>query len=66
MPTKVSEKKLAIGVVFIALGLMVLLNTTLVATPIRVSETGILFSLFSVVLIVLGIRFFKRSMIRIK
>jgi hypothetical protein len=66
MPTKISEKKLSIGIVLIALGLMVLLNATLVATPIKVSEVGILLALVSIVLIIIGIMFFKRSMIRMK
>jgi hypothetical protein len=66
MPTKISEKKLSIGIVLIALGLMVLLNATLVATPIKVSEVGILLALVSLVLIIIGIMFFKRSMIRMK
>jgi hypothetical protein len=61
MPTKVSEKKLAIGVVFIALGLMVLLNTTLITTPIRVSEVGILFCVLSIVLVGTGIGFFRKA-----
>jgi hypothetical protein len=66
MPTKISEKKLSIGIVLITLGLAVLLKATLIATPIQVSEVGILLALVSIVLIITGIMFFKRSMIRMK
>jgi hypothetical protein len=66
MPTKISEKKLSIGIVLITLGLVVLLKATLIATPIQVSEVGILLALVSIVLIITGIMFFKRSMIRMK
>jgi drug/metabolite transporter (DMT)-like permease len=61
MPTKISEKKLAVGIICIILGVVVLLNTTLVSTPIKVSEIGILLCLLSVVLIASGIMFFRTS-----
>jgi hypothetical protein len=64
MPTKISEKKLVVGIISFVPGLIILLNTTLVSTPMQVSEMGILLSVFGVALIVLGIRFFKKAIIK--
>ena len=64
MPTKMSDKKLAIGIVLIGLGLMAFLKSTVIVTPIRISEINILWSLFSLVLIFLGIRLLKSSIMR--
>jgi hypothetical protein len=64
MPYKISEKKLVIGIISFLLGLMVLFNTTLFPKPIQVSEIGILQTVFSIALIVLGVRFFRRAIVK--
>ncbi len=65
MPTKFSEKKLAIGISLFMLGLVVLLNTTLFASPVKVSEAGVLLSLLSVSLMVFGVTFFKSAKMKV-
>jgi hypothetical protein len=65
MPTKISEKKLAVGIICVILGLAVLLNTTLISTPVKVSEMGILLCTLSMALIAFGIMFFKKASIKI-
>ena len=65
MPTKVSEKKLAIGIIYIVIGILILLNTSVINTPVRVSEIGILYALLAFVLIGLGVRSFKRAVLKV-
>ena len=45
MRRKISEKKLAIGLMLLVVGGILLTNTTLIDGPVRVSEKRILFSL---------------------
>ena len=65
MPTKVSEKKLAIGIIYMVIGVIVLLNTSVINTPVRVSEKGILYVLLAFVLMGLGVRSFKRAILKV-
>ena len=65
MPAKVSEKKLAFGILYMVIGVIVLLNTSVINTPVRVSEKGILFVLLAFVFIGLGIRSFKRAVLKV-
>ena len=59
MPAIVSEKKLAIGLVCLAVSSLLWFNTTLVSAPVRVSEKGIAAVVVAVVLMGLAIRFLK-------
>ena len=61
MHRKISEKKLAIGLMFLVFGVILLTNTTLIDGPVRVSEKGILFTLFAACSIVLSISFIRKS-----
>lgn len=61
MPAKISEKNVVVGFICLAIGIIILLNTTLFAAPIRVSEKGIVFYMVAFVIIAFGVRFFKRS-----
>ncbi len=65
MPARVSEKKLAIGVIYIVIGVIILLNTAVVTTPVRVYETGVFFAFLAFVLIGLGVRAFKRAVLKV-
>jgi hypothetical protein len=64
MPIKISERRLAVSIICVIVGLSILLNTTIVSTPIKVSEIDILLSMLSVALIAFGIMFFKKSVIK--
>ncbi len=64
MPTKISEKKLAVGIICLIPAVVVLFNCTLVSTPIKVSETSILLGTLSVALIAFGIMFCRTSKIK--
>ena len=61
MPAKVSEKKLATGLACLAVSAFLLLNTTLIPAPVRVSEKGIVAVMAAVLLMGLGIRFLQRA-----
>ena len=61
MRRKISEKKLAIGLMLLVVGSILLTNTTLIDGPVRVSEKRILFSLLAVSSIILSISFIRKS-----
>ena len=61
MRRKISEKKLAIGLILLVVGGILLTNTTLIDGPVRVSEKRILFSLLAVSSIILSISFIRKS-----
>jgi len=61
MRRKISEKKLVIGLILLVAGVIMLTNTTLTDGPVRISETGILFTLLAVSSIILSISFIRQS-----
>ena len=65
MPKKLSEKNLILGLFCFATGVLILINTTVFASPIRVSEKGMLLSITSCVLIALSIRLLRRAVIKV-
>jgi hypothetical protein len=65
MPNKVSEKKLAVGIICILIGLAILLNTKIVSAPIKVSEAGIFLATLSLSLIAYGVVFLRKSMMKL-
>ena len=50
----VSEKKLLLALLFIGLGIFLLIQTTLFAAPVLLSEKGLLLTALAVALFVLG------------
>jgi uncharacterized membrane protein len=64
MPTKVSEKHLFLGIALLLIGVVILLNTTLVDRPIKISEKGLLFDLMAVVSLFFSVRFISKSIHR--
>ena len=65
MPTKVLENRFALSLLCILTGIIVVLNTSLITAPVRVSEKGIVMIILSFCLIALGLRLLKRSMIKV-
>jgi flagellar biosynthesis protein FliQ len=64
MRTKTSEKQLFLGVVFLVAGLVVLLNTTFLNAPVKISEKGLLFVAVAIALLFFSVRFFSKSIRR--
>jgi hypothetical protein len=61
MRAKISEKKLLVGLACFVMGIILLLNTSLVPMPILVSEKSILYIAIAAALVAFGIFSFKRS-----
>lgn len=64
MPTKVSEKKLAIGIACFAAGIFLFSNTPVITAAVRVSEKAVFSSLFAISLIILAIVYIRRSIVK--
>ncbi len=65
MRKKISEKSLLFSIVCLFSGIVIFAKTQLMATPIRVSEIGVLVSVAAVGLLFYGICLFKKSFVRI-
>ena len=61
MLTKVSEKRLLIAIISFVAGTVLLLNVTLFASPVRVSEKGLLYFIIAFALFVFSLISFRRS-----
>ena len=61
MPAKVSEKKLIVGIVCFAMGILLFFNTALFTSPLLVSEKGMLYTAIALALVAVGIFSFKSS-----
>jgi hypothetical protein len=61
MPTKISEKKLAISLACFAIGIILFLSTPLVTTRVVVAEKGILYIMVALTFVAFGLYSFKRS-----
>ena len=64
MPRKVYEKQLFFGIALLLIGVVILVNTTLIDGPIKISEKGLLFSLVAVASLFLSVRFVSKSIRR--
>lgn len=65
MRVKISEKKLAAGIICLILGVILLLNTTLFLAPVKISEFGILSCILSLALIAFGTIVLRTARIRV-
>lgn len=61
MPAKISEKHFFLGILFLLTGLAVILKTTLVNAPVKISEKGLLFGAIGIALLFFSVRFFSKS-----
>ena len=61
MPVKISEKKLVIGSVCVAVAVLFLIKAPLITTPVYVSEKGMLLCIAAISLLALAILFFKQA-----
>jgi len=64
MPTKIAEKKLAVSLACLAAAIFIFSKTTIITTPVRVSEKGLGLLLVAVTLLAIAIRFFKRAIVK--
>jgi hypothetical protein len=64
MPVKVSEKKFFLSLVLFISGLALLWRVKLFAPPVHISEKGVAVALFSLLMIYLSIRLYKRAATR--
>ncbi len=65
MPVKISEKKLFTSIIFLAVGVFILLNASVITTPFQVSERGALFTVLACCLIIFSLILFRRSATKI-
>ena len=65
MPAKIAEKRLFAGVALFVLSVLLLFNTTLINTPIRVPEKGMALVLIAVILLILSVRLISKSKISV-
>ena len=61
MPTKLSEKKLAIGLVLVVVGVVIFFKTSLITTPVLISEKAIVYVFIAAMFVVFGVLAFKRA-----
>ena len=61
---KISEKKLAIGIILLVTGILLLTNAPIINTPVQLSEKGLLFALLAIGSIILSIVFIRKSIDR--
>jgi hypothetical protein len=61
MPIRISERKLLSGIVLFAIGLYTLFKVKLIATPVYVSEKGILIAACAIVILILALRLFRSA-----
>jgi tetrahydromethanopterin S-methyltransferase subunit E len=61
MSTKTSEKKLAVSLTCLAIGIILFLSTPVVTTPVLVSEKGILSAAVALTLVAFALFSFKDS-----
>jgi hypothetical protein len=64
MSIKISEKKLLLGIMCLAAGIILLIQTRIVVKPVLVSEKGLFFCAAALCFLVLAMRFFKRAAIK--
>jgi hypothetical protein len=64
MPVKVSEKKLFLSLVLFISGLALLWRVKLFPAPVHISEKGVAVALFSLLMIYISIRLYKRAATR--
>ena len=64
MPTKVSERKLFASIFLFAIALLVLLNVRLFASPVHVSEMGLLRLVLAFALLLLAAKLLKRAFVK--
>ena len=65
MPAKLSEKHGLMGLICLATGILLLINTSVLASPVRISEKGLFLSVLSCALILCGMYFFKRTVSKV-
>ena len=61
MPIRISERKLLLGIVLFAISLYTLFAVKLIATPVYVSEKGVLLTVAAVALLIAGVRVYKSA-----
>jgi hypothetical protein len=61
MPIRISERKLLAAIVLFAISLYTLLKVKLIATPVYVSEKGIVIVAGAIVILIVGLRLFKTA-----
>lgn len=61
MATKLSEKKLLAGLILLAGAIYLVVTTTLTASPVRISEKGLLLLVSAAILFILSCKLFSRA-----
>jgi len=64
MQTSVSEKQAFLGLFLLLAGVVVFLNTKVIASPLKVSEKGLFLDLAAVALIITAVRVIAKSIHR--
>lgn len=66
MPVKLDEKRLFPALALLLAGVLIVLNTTLVSSPVKFSEKGILLDLLAILLLFVAGRLLGKSIHRQK
>ena len=66
MRAKLDEKRLFPALALLLAGVFILLNTTLVSSPVKLSEKGIVLDLLAIFLLFISVRLFGKSIHRQK